>query len=208
MEGIMKSLIQNLTHLMHQQKISEAELARKTNIPQPTLHKILSGKTADPRISTLQLLADYFEVTLDELAHVQVIKTKHIQAKIQFIPLLTWADCARGESFREKLLTDNWEQCLVVEYLAEGAFGLMSKPSMEPRFPRATLLIIDPHLTAEDGDLVVVHYPDTEEATLRELSIDGPSKQLLSINHLSQEEFSPEIKILGVVVQSRFSYSK
>src|SRR5579863_6988609 len=62
-----ENLTDNLRHLMQLKDISEAALARKTAIPQPTLHKILAGKTNDPRASTLKALADFFEISIDEL---------------------------------------------------------------------------------------------------------------------------------------------
>ena len=57
----------NLYKQMQKYGISEAELARRTHIPQPTLHKILAGKTEDPRFSTMQQLAAFFDLTVDEL---------------------------------------------------------------------------------------------------------------------------------------------
>ena len=60
-------VIRNLQELMHAKDISEAELSRQTSIPPATIHKILSGKTSDPRISTLKTLADFFQVTLYQL---------------------------------------------------------------------------------------------------------------------------------------------
>jgi len=78
---------------------------------------------------------------------------------------------------------------------------------MEPRFPKGSILFIDPELIPEDGDMVVVLYPNTQETTLRELSIDGPLKLLLPISpNVSQTVLSPDIKIFGVLVKSTFSY--
>ena len=53
-------LLKNLYMFMQRHSVTEAQLARATEIPQPTIHKILSGKTTDPRISTLQSIANYF----------------------------------------------------------------------------------------------------------------------------------------------------
>jgi SOS-response transcriptional repressor LexA len=78
---------------------------------------------------------------------------------------------------------------------------------MEPRFPRGSLLIVSTDITPADGDLVIVKYPHTHEATLRELSVDGPLKLLLPINNTaSTDTLTPDIQIIGTVTQSRFSY--
>lgn len=90
---------------------------------------------------------------------------------------------------------------------SECVYGLKSKPAMTPRFPRGTVFVIDAKADPIDGDLVVVHYPDTKEGTLRELSMDGPTKLLLSINdNAKPDTLTNRIKIIGVVTQSRFSY--
>lgn len=47
--------------------ISEGELSRRTGVPQPTIHRILSGITPNPRIKAIQPLADFFCVTSDQI---------------------------------------------------------------------------------------------------------------------------------------------
>lgn len=42
-----------LEHEMRQRKMSQNELARLSKVPQPTIQRILSGETPDPRGSTM-----------------------------------------------------------------------------------------------------------------------------------------------------------
>ena len=53
--------------LMDQAGLSEAELARQTNLPQTTINRLLLSGTSDPRANTLKPLADYFGVTIGQL---------------------------------------------------------------------------------------------------------------------------------------------
>jgi transcriptional regulator with XRE-family HTH domain len=192
---------------MQAKGVNEAELARQTNIAQPTLHKILAGTTCDPRVLTLKALADYFEVNIDDLFTGNTNDKATQQA--HSTPIISWEDCLNSKKFIAKLTSNNWEQWVIIENPKQAKlFGLVSKRCMEPRFPKNTVFIVDSNLEPEDGDLVIVHYPDTREATLRELSIDGPDRLLLSINpNRPQEVLTPKIKLLGVVIQSRFSYN-
>jgi len=200
----------NLHRLMNEKNITEAELARRTNIPQPTLHKILSGKTSDPRASTLRSLADFFGVTIDALLTGNISTSSGsttLAVKSQSIAIISWSDCLEASKLLRSLSPTTWGHWITTEYSSAGAFALSSKPSMEPRFPKGSTLIIDPNINPEDGDLIVVHYPNTNEATLRELSIDGPAKQLIPICKNSPPEvFSPEIRELGVLVKSIFKF--
>jgi SOS-response transcriptional repressor LexA len=199
--------ISNLQYLMRQNKISEAELSRLTNIPQPTLHKILSGKTTDPRISTLKTLADYFNITLDLLYQKDLMYMPQICSQSISIPIISWKDCINKDLLSENFSLDCTQWILLEAEYSNCLYGLISKPSMEPFFPKGTILIIDTKLSPEDGDLVIVHYKNTTEATLRELSIDGPHTLLLPLNQTIQADMlNNTIKIIGVVIQSRFSY--
>src|SRR3990167_4538826 len=167
-----ENLTTNLRHIMKLKGITEAELARKTHIPQPTLHKILSGKTNDPRASTVKSLADFFDISIDELlTGAPSTKSQNTASKTQSIPIISWGQCIDATNYIKNLTPTNWSCWIVSEFLSEHAYALTSKPCSDLRFPKGTVLIIDPKITAEDGDMVIVHYPNTQEATLREISI-------------------------------------
>ena len=57
----------NLEWLIAQRKTSPYELQRATGVPQPTIHRIITGESSDPRTKTLQPLADFFSVSVAEL---------------------------------------------------------------------------------------------------------------------------------------------
>jgi phage repressor protein C with HTH and peptisase S24 domain len=60
-------LRKNLDWLLKQSKASPYELQRATGVPQPTIHRILTGESNDPRTKTLQPLADHFGVSVEDL---------------------------------------------------------------------------------------------------------------------------------------------
>ena len=199
-----QALIDNVRDLLAMHKMNEAELARQANIPKPTLHKILAGSTEDPRISTLQSIATAFNMTVDELYIPDIIKTKQHKIEMQPIPVISWADCLKEARFIENLNATNWKKWLVVGNIKKGLYALNSKTSMALQFPAGTVFIVDPKNIPRDGDLVIVQYPNTEEATLRELAIDGPTKLLLPINNYGEKEkLTSGIKIIGTVIHSR-----
>lgn len=199
-----RTLICNVRDLLALHKMNEAELARQANIPKPTLHKILAGSTEDPRISTLQAIAKAFNITLDELYSPNIVQIKQHKIQIQPIPIVSWADCLKGKFFLKTLTPTNWEKWLIIDNIKNGLYGLTSKASMESQFPAQTVFVIDPEKQPTDGDLVIIQYPQTGEAALRELTIDGPVKLLLPVNNYSEKEkLTPEMKIIGTVIHSR-----
>ncbi|WP_312165875.1 S24 family peptidase [Massilia timonae] len=57
----------NLEWLIERAKTSPYELQKTTGVPQPTIHRILTGESTDPRTKTLQPLADFFRVSVADL---------------------------------------------------------------------------------------------------------------------------------------------
>ncbi|MGO1615681.1 MAG: XRE family transcriptional regulator [Halomonas sp.] len=60
---------ERLRQLMEEQGIGENELARRSKVPQPTIHRILKGVSNSPRISNLEKLAASLGTTASFLAH-------------------------------------------------------------------------------------------------------------------------------------------
>lgn len=65
-------IAKNLEWLMGQRKTNPYELQRATGVPQPTIHRILTGESSDPRTKTLQPLADHFGVSVADLRDVDL----------------------------------------------------------------------------------------------------------------------------------------
>lgn len=79
-----KDLSHNLSLLMKGSNVSESDLARALNLPYNTIHRLISGYTTDPRISTLKSIAIYFNVSLDDLFYSNCSSSevdKHIKSK-------------------------------------------------------------------------------------------------------------------------------
>lgn len=56
-----------IQQLLESEKISRLKLSKETGIPYSTITQIINGRTKDPQFSSLEKIADYFEVTVDYL---------------------------------------------------------------------------------------------------------------------------------------------
>lgn len=56
-----------LLTLIKTTEITEAHLAKIIGMPRATINKIATGKIVNPRSSTLNLIAKYFNITIDQL---------------------------------------------------------------------------------------------------------------------------------------------
>jgi transcriptional regulator with XRE-family HTH domain len=56
-----------LEKLMRERKLSQSALSRATGVPQPTINRILSEVTREPRRDSVVRIANYFGVTPESL---------------------------------------------------------------------------------------------------------------------------------------------
>ncbi len=201
-------LSNNLRTLLDTRRVSESEIANALNIPVMTVRRIVSGETTDPRISTLKLIADYFNVSIDFLIGNKEKNSLNFMAKSmpQFIPILDWKTVSNISSLKDIDLNawKEWHPIILGDKtsLSENAFALESRPSMQPRFPIGTLFIIDPNETPSDGDILLIKI--NHDLSLREVIIDPPKWQLQPVVAGSEVIFYDKEKhtIVGVVILS------
>lgn len=199
----------NLAQLMKLRKTNENKVAQELNIPVMTIRRLLSGETTDPRISTLKVIAEYFNVSVDTLISVDPTNdyTFQNQTKPVFVPKYAWDNIKDIN----KINLQQWKDWVPVvmenhKHANNRYFALESKPSMTPRFQPGTIFILDPDLLPSDGDLVLVNIFKQNASTLRELFIDPPESQLYPVSQGSQAltYSKEEHKIIAVVFLTLF----
>lgn len=202
----LQKLAENLRALLKSRNLNANQLAQILGIPMMTIRRLLSGETSDPRISTLKLVADYFDISVDSLIEGNdhtVIKFLE-KTKPHWVPTLDW-DTVKKITTINDLDLSKWKQWQSVnlgerDIISKNAFALESRPSMYPRFPQGTIFIIDPDVIPTDGDIVLIKLKENNELTLRELTIDPPEWKLHPIvSGSSTLQFSKkEHEIAGV----------
>lgn len=206
-----------LKRLMFDRSIKTMELARVTHLPQPTVQRIVTGTTANPHISSLLPIADFFGVSVEQLKgnepipqleSPQVLPTGMIQ-----IPISTWQDVIYGPKTLNDTNITAHKTLWVEDKINAAAFALvLPDASMFPVFPKGSLIIIDPDKAAKDRSYVLVALKDHSEALFRQLLIDA-NKQYLKplspdLEHFPMIPLSQEDKICGVLVQARKDFEE
>lgn len=196
----MNQLKNNLKNLLINAHISENELARRTGVPQQAINRLLHGTNTNPKIATLIPLAKYFNITISQLLG---------ESKLDWlaIPIID-RELLLKEPLDE-LLASTDEKILANIKNNEGIYALkLQDDSMEPKFSRGTILIVDSTKLPSNGDYVLLHT--FEDIVLRQLLIKQNVlfKKCLNPNY---NDFKPvildnEIKIYGVLIQSRTNH--
>lgn len=214
----MSLLSSNLKRLMGQQKITVSELARRTEIAQPIIHRLSTGKNTNPKIATISPIARYFTVTISHLigelplsVGEQADSVSSNQRAWRRVPALSWHDAVvqRVDAFYNP--SSDMTYVSTDADVGEHAYALtVESRSMEPVLPFGTALIVDPDRSVSDGDCVVVRLGDSQTACLRRVVCDGADRYFKSINPEFDENRvtrqGPSDRILAVVVQAKLNF--
>jgi SOS-response transcriptional repressor LexA len=212
-----------LRQLLDQAGISANALAKKIHLPTPTVNRLLTGEVEDPRASTLIEIANYFGITLDQLVGRASLEGKLVTEgkagtlKIKpplSIPLLSLAEATQFENYVQT--PRNWIrwQPLYPSTEISGEdklFAVTIKNNLyEPIFFQGTRVIVNPVITPESGDYVVVSFINDSTAAIKKYISEGPSKYLYPLQkELKTINFDPEnSRMIGVVIASHLSFKE
>lgn len=212
----MNKLSENLKQLLAEYNVTAAELARATDVLQPVIYHLISGRTDNPRVDTLIPISKYFNVNVNQLMGNEPIPsnketTTEQQNKSVFsyspVPLINdWKEIEKFLSKPDDHYVENWigvDSTLHKDKL----YAVKVKDStMLPKFTEDTLLIVDPELETRNSDFVIVQLEKTSEPIFKQIFYDGNDVYLKPLN----SEFKTilvdnenKIKFLGTVIESR-----
>ncbi len=203
-----------LKKLLFEKEMKPVDLSRKLSIPQPTIHRLITGKSTRPYKSSLQPIADFFSLTVEQLLGEEKLVNNDRSAgsslahnNIKAIPLIPWK--LLGTFEKTQVLSD--KQIAVNYAISDKSFALiMPDSSMEPLFPTQSILIFDPMVTAHDRSYVLVKLHSVEKYVFRQLLIDVGHQYIKSLNpDLSSSKLhllNKKDEIMACLVESRNNY--
>jgi hypothetical protein len=171
-----------LKTLLFQRDMKPVDLARELDIPQPTIHRLVAGKSTRPYKSSLQPIADYFCVSMEQLLGEELlpnIENTQINSKIKKINILPWDEI----DYHKETGKSDKKQHIIIAADESNCFAMiMHDHSMEPVFPKGTILIFNPNQSPIDRSYVLVKLNGTKYPIFRQLLIDAENRFLKSIN--------------------------
>lgn len=211
----MKKLHLILKALMAEVRINESELARRTGIGQPVVHRIASGETDNPKVGTLSPIANFFAVSISQLIGDEPLPANRIPGTFnpgiqswKRLPLLTWSQALEWPHIPEH--NKPTQTISIDQNVNENAYALIVKDNtMEPRFPEGTTLIVDSELQPQNRDFAIVYVNNQKLPTFKQVLIDGESIYLKPLNpDFKTILLDKNYKFLGVVIQARMNFDK
>ncbi len=196
-----------LVKLLENAGLTETKLSRLINLPGATINRITNGVITDPKLSTLTKIADFFNVTVDQLTGRSPIA--HNNVSNISVPLLNLPELQDIRGNYSKLNPTNhvnWINFENEERL-KNLFALtVNGSAMAPYLDDGSIIIVDTSRTPKHRDFVVVHLGNNN-ILIRSLFIDGNTQILQSI-----EETLPNIivsendHILGVIIHVKKNF--
>lgn len=196
--------------------VSNAKLARMIGVSRPTIGNWVEGKSA-PTGENLTNLANALKVDPNWLmsgkeSRVRLDNNVDISQKIPFegfpVPVISWV-AAGSFGLIETVLRD----AEVDEYLppikecGKNGYGLVvTGISMSPKFEPEDRIYVNPDFQVSDlktGDLVIVSCAGDNEATFKQLIIEGTTKYLKPLNPKWDEQIiklTEDCRLVGKVV--------
>jgi transcriptional regulator with XRE-family HTH domain len=167
-------LSKKLKQMLFEREITPTDLAKALDMPVPTIHRIVTGRTTRPHEKSIRAISSYFGIPTNELTE----DDKHTPStnKIRDVPLLEW----------EMLGTDikTIKNKIAVGGVSDKAFAaIMPDHSMEPMIEKDSILIFDPQVDSTDRSYVLVKLLEPNVYVLRQLLIDLENSFIKSLNN-------------------------
>lgn len=176
-----------LKKLLFDHDIKPADLSREINLPPPTIHRLITGKSGRPHQSSLEPIASYFSITIDQLLGEEPLPNAvgnnsaslPTASMIQTIPILMW-DSVISQKINN---TEHGKFIATTGNISNESFALiMNDHSMEPLFPRRSILLFDPKRKQTDRSYVLIKLNDKNILIFRQLLIDVDQQYLKPLN--------------------------
>jgi transcriptional regulator with XRE-family HTH domain len=201
-----------LNRMLRLTGISEAELARRAKMNQPTVHRIMAGDSSDPRLSNLITLANAMGYTLDDLIteHSQLDGTTiretgkpYTHKNPNEVPNYTIKQLNRGETTTATAICPFPHGPNTYAFNVDGMPGSPTPmhPSYGRAYPIGSVVFVDPDKVdeIENGDPVAAILTDDNVFCFRMLYRDGGSELLMPLNPQFPHVDRP-YKIVGKVI--------
>ncbi len=209
-----------LKKLLFYKDMRPVDLAREVNLPPPTIHRLITGKSARPYKSSLQPIADFFSVTIEQLVGEEPLpdiqstvtedNERMADAHLHNIPLIPFEAIRDIDNMDLSVYND---KLFVNVPMSEKGFAtILQDSSMEPIFSRGSILIFDPKKNLRDRSYVLVQLHEKKLLVFRQLLIDLDQKYLKplnpDLNAFKMRLLTENDVIVAVLVEARHVYSE
>ncbi len=197
------SLAQRLKQSREKAQLSQRELARRSGLSQQLISKLENGLVEST--SEVFKLAEALRVDARWLATGKDDgNVGDGPAITAYVPLISWVAAGSWREVADPYPPGQGEALVPATCrVGRNAFALrVQGDSMEPVFPNGSIIIVDPNAEPRHGSYVVVRLDEAEQATFKQLVVDGGMRYLKPLNpRYPLMEIRQSATVCGVVRQ-------
>lgn len=210
-----------LQNSMTREDVSQYALAKRSGVPQPTIQRILSGETQNPKADTLAALARALgeEYTSSQAARPSSSEDEPLQAETTTesvvrceilnteVPVVSWVQAGEMQDVCDPYpagCSDEWLPCPSAHGPSTFALRVRGDSMVAPHgggrsYPEGTVIFVDPEQQPENGSRVVAKLDG--QATFKVLAEDAGRKYLRPLNpQYPTVEINGNVEIIGRVI--------
>lgn len=213
----MNHLRKNVRHLMESGGHTPSTLAAASGAKQPNIFRIVEGQIDEPRVNTIQPLADYWGIPVVDLIYKDLTEMAVDKSNVTpgpdmkgKVPLIsnvqagTWCEAQDQYTVGD---AEEWLPCPVRHgprtYALRVQGESMRNPGSKPSFEDGDIIFVDPDLGATHKSLVITKLDDSNEVNFKRLLIDGQSWYLEALNPAWPNRIIPikvDAHLCGIVI--------
>lgn len=194
------SLAETLTDLIEREiKLTPAALARKLGIPTNKITRILNGDVTDPKASTLLQIANYFDITIEQLLGLAPIVREGTSQGLTATQALPIFELSQPEK-----MTKEWYRWVPNDIAGDYFTLALDTDLYEPTFQQNSLLIINRDVAPDDRSYILIKKNDNSRHYLIKKYVqEGDQSYLYPINpKLPVEIFDKKLyTVVGVILE-------
>lgn len=202
-------LSSSIEKLMELHGVNMNQLHKNTGVPLTTINRLINDNNVNPTITSLIPIADFFEVTLNQLMGIDPLDSDLLVGKYAKkrglwtdVPIITWEQASEWPANVSTLTINNVISTDVP--LGDHPFALViNEINWEGFFPNS-IIIVDTTLHPEHSDYAVALKSGQKRASLKQILIDDDRTYLRPVNKDYQTQLMDDsYKLLGTVAQIR-----
>lgn len=162
--------------------LTQAALAELVGMAQQSLQSVESGKIEKPRkikelAEALQTTPEYLQFGVGEMDNATVVASAG-----NYLPLISMVQAGVWTDIHEVAPLDVELYPCPIKCSKRSFIVRVEGESMLPDFKSGDLIYVDPDAQVENGSYVVARLDDENQATFKQLIIDGNKKYLKALN--------------------------
>jgi SOS-response transcriptional repressor LexA len=182
---------------------TQAAVAKKAGVSQSTVSRMVAG-AVDPQSDSLRRVCEALSLPLSMFLDAGSSAAAPALAKdSRTVPLISLVQAGGfGETVDPYQPGDGSDSLICPVRCGPRTFALrVDGESMEPRYHHGDIIYVDPDVPATHGSDVVVRLEDSNEATFKQLVIEGKRRYLKPLNtRFPILEITTAARIVGVVI--------